>query len=80
VNASKLADKLYDAQIKNFAFLLNYMDEYKPTPFTKAWGNDADYKKLTAKLEKEFGINQAGKLGDGSPKKKKSKGKKKNLL
>jgi hypothetical protein len=32
------------------------MDEYKPTPFTRAWGNDEDYQKLTRKLERDFGI------------------------
>ena len=30
---------------------MNFLDEYQPEPFVKAWGNDPDYKKLTKKYK-----------------------------
>jgi len=42
-------ENLFQEQTMNFGLLMNFLDEYQPEPFVKAWGNDPDYKKLTKK-------------------------------
>lgn len=42
---------LFQEQTKNFGILMNFLDEYQPEPFVKAWGNDPDYKKITKKYK-----------------------------
>ena len=44
-------EELFQEQTKNFGLLMNFLDEYQPEPFVKAWGNDPDYKKITKKYK-----------------------------
>jgi hypothetical protein len=44
-------ETLFQEQTKNYGLLMNFLDEYQPEPFVKAWGNDPDYKKLTKKYK-----------------------------
>mmetsp|Transcript_1821 Transcript_1821/g.2879 ORF Transcript_1821/g.2879 Transcript_1821/m.2879 type:complete len:248 (+) Transcript_1821:117-860(+) len=46
---SQSLDALYDMQTRNFGMLMNYLDEYQPRPFMKAWGNDPEYVALSRK-------------------------------
>lgn len=47
-----ILDDLYHIQSRNFGLLMNYLDEYQPRPFMKAWGNDPEY----IALGKKYGI------------------------
>jgi hypothetical protein len=44
-------EALFQEQTKNYGLLMNFLDEYQPEPFVKAWGNDPDYKKMTKKYK-----------------------------
>lgn len=45
------ADKYFGLQKRNAVTLKTIIDDYQPVPFSKAWGNDADYMKLTTRLK-----------------------------
>ena len=47
-----ILDELFSVQSRNFGILMNYLDEYQPRPFVKAWGNDPEYNALG----KKYGI------------------------
>lgn len=46
---SDYLDEIYEVQAKNFGILMNFLDEYQPRPFEKAWGNDPDYLAISRK-------------------------------
>lgn len=43
--------RLIELQLDNSEKLKDIFKEYQPQPFSKAWGTDADYIKLTDKLK-----------------------------
>ena len=50
--AKKVSRALYEAQKKNYSILLQFLAEYQPMPFNKAWGNDPDYRALTKSFDR----------------------------
>jgi hypothetical protein len=51
-NSPDILDDLFQVQSRNFGLLMNFLDEYQPRPFMKAWGNDPEY----IALGKKYGI------------------------
>mmetsp|Transcript_906 Transcript_906/g.903 ORF Transcript_906/g.903 Transcript_906/m.903 type:complete len:245 (-) Transcript_906:138-872(-) len=49
IRVSDYLDEVYELQAKNFGILMNFLDEYQPRPFEKAWGNDPDYIAISRK-------------------------------
>jgi hypothetical protein len=57
VKVSDYLDEVYEVQAKNFGILMNFLDEYQPRPFEKAWGNDPEYLAISRK----YGIKNKSK-------------------
>ena len=49
--ARQVSRALYETQKKNYSIFLQFLAEYQPMPFNKAWGNDPEYRAITKSFE-----------------------------